>query len=274
VTEKLKSGAAEEPGGEMPFLDHLEELRWRIIKALSALLVGCIVGYVVVRTWDVVALLKRPIDPYLPAGQGLIVSSPMDPFVIALKLAVAIGLVIALPVLLFQVWAFLRPALYANERRVVLPTVGAGALLFLAGAVVGFRFVLPLALEVLGGFATASMQQLITAQAYFGFALTVVLAFGAVFEVPLVMFVLIYLRIVTAAFLRRHRRTFVIVNAVGSAILTPGDLIIMTAIVMVPLQLFYELSILMAVLMERRRARAERAVPERDGAEAAQPGHV
>lgn len=273
MTEQLKPGAADTPGGEMPFLDHLEELRWRIVKCLSALLVGVIVGYVVVRSYDVVAFLKRPIDPYLPAGQGLIVTSPMDPFVIALKLAVAIGLVIALPVLLYQVWAFLRPALYKDERRVVLPTVLAGGVLFAGGATVGFQFVLPLALKVLGGFATASMQQLITAQAYFGFAMTVVLAFGAVFEVPLVMFVLIYLRIISAAFLRRHRRTFLIVNAVGSAILTPGDLIIMTAIVMVPLQLFYEFSILMAAFMERRRRLAQADTPA-EAAQAAQPGRA
>jgi sec-independent protein translocase protein TatC len=250
----------------MPFLDHLEELRWRIVKALLALLVGVIIGYAVVRAWDVVALLKRPIDPYLPAGGTLLVTSPMDPFIITLKLAVAIGLVLALPVILYQVWGFLRPALYQRERRVVLPTVIAGAVMFAAGAATGFLFVLPLALKVLTGFATPSLQQMITAQSYFGFALTVVLAFGAVFEVPLVMFVLIYLRIISAAFLRRHRRAFIIINAVASAILTPGDIIIMTAIVMVPLQVFYELSIVVALAMERRRARADS-----EGEEAALP---
>lgn len=259
MTEPHKANRKGEPAGEMPFLEHLEELRWRIVKSLAALTVGVGFGYFAVTRWDVVALLKKPVDPYLPAGHKLLITSPMEPFVIALKLAVAIGVVIALPVILWQLWAFLRPALYQRERKVVLPAVAIGALLFLGGAAIGFFFVLPLALKVLLGFATASMQQLITADSYFGFAITVVLCFGAVFEVPLVMFILIYMRIISAAFLKRHHRTFFLINAVASAILTPGDLIIMTLIVMVPVQLFYELSIVMALLLERKRRKAEAA---------------
>jgi sec-independent protein translocase protein TatC len=278
MTERLPPGTADQSAdsaaGEMPFLDHLEELRWRILKSLIALVVGVVAGYAVVRRYDVVGLLKRPIDPYLPPGQALIVTSPMDPFIITLKLAVAIGVLVALPVAMYQAWAFLRPALYDRERRVVLPTVLVGTLMFAGGAAVGFLWVLPLALDVLSGFVSGSMQQLITAQAYFGFALTVVIAFGAVFEVPLVMFVLIYLRMVSAAFLRRHRRAFILINAVASALLTPGDIIIMTAVVMIPLQLFYELSIVMAVMMERRRRRAAAAEAAEEGAAVAAPRHV
>ena len=255
--------------GEMPFLDHLEELRWRLLKGLIALVVGIGAGYVLVTNVDLIAFLKRPIDPLLPPGQKLNFLSPMEPFFITLKLALAIGLVVALPVLLYQAWAFLRPALYKNERRVVVPVVFSGVLLFVVGAAAGFYIVLPVALPVLLGFATQSLQPMITASAYFNLTIAIVLAFGAVFEIPLLMFTLIYMRIVSAAFLRRNRRTFVIINAIASALLTPGDLVVMTLITMLPVQVFYEFSILMALVMERRRARAEEADTVASGVTAA-----
>lgn len=248
--------------GEMPFLDHLEELRWRLVKALAAVFVGVGIGYAFVINVDVIAFLKRPINPLLPEGERLVFTSPMDPFILSLKLAVVIGAVLALPVILWQVWGFLRPALYDRERKTLFPVTLASVLLFVIGAGLGFYVVLPMALPILFGFATASLQPMITAQSYFGFLLAIVLAFGAVFEVPLVMFVLIYLRLISAAFLRKQRRTFTIINAIASSVLTPGDLIVMTLITMIPIQLFYELSIVMAVIMERRRARAEQAEAE------------
>jgi len=245
--------------GEMPFLDHLEELRWRLVKSLVAIGLGIAGGYLVVSHWDVIAFLKRPIDPYLPAGQQLLFLSLLDPFVLQLKLALAIGAVIALPVILYQIWAFLQPALHAQEKRLVVPVLLAGLTLFAVGAALGFFVVMPLTIPILLQFATKSLTPMITASEYFGLTIAVVLAFGAVFEMPLVMFVLIWMRILTSGFLRRHHKTFIIINAVASSILTPGDLVVMTLIVMVPIQLFYELAILMAITLERRRARAEAA---------------
>ena len=253
-------GAGEQPRGEMPFLDHLEELRWRLVKSLIAIALGLVGGYILVTNVDMVALLKRPIDPFLPADQKqLFFTSLMEPFMLNLKIAFAIGGAAALPVVLYQAWGFLRPALYDKEKRVVLPVVFASFFLFLGGAAIGFFFVLPMAIPVLMGFATASMAPIFTAREYFGFALAVCLAFGAVFELPLILFMLIYLRIVSSAFLRRHHRTFILINAIASSILTPGDLIVMTLIVMVPVQLFYEMGIVMALVLERRRAKAEQA---------------
>lgn len=249
--------AGEPARGEMPFLDHLEELRWRLVKSLVAIALGIAIGYFVARYWDVIAILKQPINAYLPAGQKLLFTSLMEPFMLQLKLAFAIGGALALPVVLYQVWGFMRPALYPKERRVVFPMIFMAVLLFAGGMAVGFYLVLPMAVPVLMGFATESLAPMLTAEKYFGFALAVVLAFGAVFEMPLIMFMLIYMRIISSAFLRRHHRTFIIVNAIASSILTPGDLIVMTLITMVPIQLFYEMGILMAILLERRRARAE-----------------
>jgi sec-independent protein translocase protein TatC len=243
--------------GEMPFLDHLEELRWRLIKSLLAIALGVAGGYALVTNFDVIAFLKRPIDPYLPAGKKLLFTHPMEPFMLTLKLALAAGVVIAIPVVLWQVWGFLRPALYRRERRVVLPLGMAGVGMFVLGAAAAFYIVLPLAIKMLWGFQTGSLAPMITAEEYFGFATAVILSFGFVFELPLLALLLIYLRILSSAFLKKHRRTFLIVNAIASAVLTPGDLVVMTLIVMVPVQLFYELAVVMALIMERRRARAE-----------------
>lgn len=244
--------------GEMPFLDHLEELRWRLIKSLLAIGVGVAAGYWLVTNYDVIAFLKQPIDPYLPAGRKvLLFTHPMEPFMLTLKLALAVGVVVAVPIVLWQVWGFLRPALYRRERRVVLPIAFAGVGMFVLGAACAFYIVMPLAIKMIWGFQTGSLAPMITAEDYFGFATAVILSFGAVFELPLLALLLIYLRILTSAFLRRHRRTFIVINAIASAVLTPGDLVVMTLIVMVPVQLFYELAVVMALILERRRAASE-----------------
>ena len=246
--------------GEMPFLDHLEELRWRLIKSLIGVGLGVAAGYAIVTNYEVVRFLKQPIDPYLPVGHKvLLFTHPMEPFTITLTLSLVFGVMLAIPIVLWQVWAFLRPAFHQKERKVVIPLGFAAVLMFVLGAACAFYLVMPLAIKMIWGFQTTSLAPMITAEDYFGFLTAVVLSFGAIFEIPLVMLGLIYLRIVSAAFLRRHRRTFIIINAVASAVLTPGDLVVMTLIVMIPVQLFYELSVVMALILERRRAAAERA---------------
>jgi sec-independent protein translocase protein TatC len=258
--------AAKEPTrGEMPFLDHLEELRMRIIWSLGALVLGCVAGFFLVTRFDVVGFLKQPIDPLLPHGQKLLFTSPIEPFMLTLKLAFVAGVLLASPVVVYHLWAFLRPALYSKERRVVLPVSLVGLILFTGGVAAGFYLVVPLALKVLFGFQSQSLEPFITADAYFSFTTAILLSFGAVFELPLVLLLLVYLRIISAAFLRRHRRIAIVINAVLSAILTPGDLVIMTVAVMLPVQLLYELSIVLAMILEKRRARADAA----DAAEAA-----
>lgn len=236
----------------------------RLIWSLVALVAGCAVGFLLVTRFDVIGFLKQPIGPLLPHGQKLLFTSPIEPFMITLKLAFVAGVLLASPVVLWHLWTFLRPALYEKERRVVLPVAIAGVFLFAGGVAAGFYLVVPLALKVLFGFQSQSLEPFITADAYFGFTTAVLLSFGAVFELPLVLLLLVYLRIISAAFLRRHRRVAIVINAILAAILTPGDLVIMTFAVMVPVQLLYELSIVLAMILEKRRARAE-AAEERGG---------
>ena len=115
--------------GEMPFLDHLEELRWRILWSLLALIVGTVIGFLVVQHFEVLQLLKKPIAPFLPEGK-LFITRPTDAFIITLKMAVMVGVVLAAPIVGWQIWAFLSPALYDRERRFVIPALFAGLVLF------------------------------------------------------------------------------------------------------------------------------------------------
>src|SRR2546429_1314371 len=241
----------------MPFLDHLEELRWRILYSLLAVVVGTLVGWVIVEHVDVIALLIQPIKPLIPGGK-LRVTSPTDPFFITLKFAFVIGLVLASPVVGYQAWAFLTPALYERERRLIIPALSAGALLVLAGASAAYLWVLPRALAVLLSFQHDVFDPLITADKYFAFAAQLIIAFGVVTELPLVVVILAILGLVTPQFLARNRRYAIAISAVASPLLAPPDAVSML-LMMGPLWLLYEASIWCAWVVEKRRRRRQRA---------------
>lgn len=241
----------------MPFLDHLEELRWRILKSLIAISVGTVAGWLAVQRVDVIEVLKRPIAPYLPGGR-LTFTSPTEPFLLTLKVAFAIGLVIASPVVIYQVWAFLAPALYKREKRVIIPALSVGVILFSAGAAAAYFYALPAALGVLFSFQRNDLAAIITIDKYFGFALPFMLAFGVVTELPLVVVILASLGLVTPRFLSKNRRYAIVVSAFLAAFLTPPDALSMI-MMMVPLLLLYEISIFCAWVVVRRRARREAA---------------
>ena len=184
--------------GEMPFLDHLEELRSRLIKALLGLIVGVGIGIWVVGTFHLVDVLQAPIIPLLE-GKHLVVQSPTEPVMILLKLGLIVGLVLASPVLVWQIWAFLSPALYAKEKKAIVPALFVGLALFLAGAILSFIYIIPQALRVLLGIKPGEFEILITFREYFGFVLQVVLAMGLSAELPLVIIILAVLGVVTPA---------------------------------------------------------------------------
>ncbi|MDP3911727.1 MAG: twin-arginine translocase subunit TatC [Gemmatimonadales bacterium] len=239
--------------GDMPFLDHLEELRWRILWSLLAVAVGTAVGWLLVDRIDVITLLKRPIAPFLPGGQ-LMFTSPTEPFLLTLKVAFAVGCLLASPIVIYQAWAFLAPALYAREKRLIVPALAVGVVLFLVGAAAAYLYALPAALEVLFAFTRNDLAPVITIDRYFGFAIPFILAFGIVTELPLVIAILAALGLVTPRFLSRNRRYAIIMAAVVAALLTPPDADSMM-MMLVPLLLLYEVSIGCAWIASRRRAR-------------------
>jgi len=248
--------ALKERPSEMPFLDHLEELRWRLIWSLAALAVGVAVGFWIVLEFEVVKLMAKPIEPYL-RGENLVYTHPTDPFSIVLKASFIVGTLLALPFILYQVWSFLSPALYRHEKRVVIPVLMGAVLLFAAGASMAYFVILPLTLRFLHGFQLTTMTPMITVAEYYGFAITMALALGATFELPIAIIALTALGIVTPAMLVKWRRHAFVACLVGAAFVTPGDFLGTTILMCGPLYVLYELSILCSGLIYRRKQRRQ-----------------
>ena len=244
--------------GEMPFLDHLEELRWRLIWSLAAVMLSAIVGFVLVTHFDVLGILVAPIKPFLH-GTKLKYLSPTEPFFITLKLAVSVGLVLASPIVIYQVWAFLAPALLPGERRIIVPALYMGLVLFALGVVMAYKIVLPMTLSFTMGFQTESLEQNIVIGEYLSFVTRLLLAFGGVFELPVVVLILSAMGLATPEFLASKRRHAIVIITVLASVLTPGDVITLTLMMMVPLILLYEFSILLSKLVVRRKRLAAAA---------------
>src|SRR5574337_1785687 len=247
------------PGGEMPFLDHLEELRTRLIRSLIAVCVACGVGFWIVQHFQLVAVMAAPIAPYLGTGGRLAVLSPTEPVMIVFKLSLVVGLVLASPIILWQVWAFVAPALYAREKRVIVPALFAGLGLFLFGAVMGWHFVLPQSLRVLFSFQTAALAPIITYDAYFDFIVQVMIALGVSFELPLAILILAWLGIATPARLNSFRRFAIVIACFLGAVLSPGTDVLTMIMFTIPLLVLYEVGFLGAVIVHRRQRRREAA---------------
>ena len=247
--------------GEMPFLDHLEELRWRIIYSLGAVLICVGIGFYLSMKYDVVGLLAKPILPLIPEHR-LVYTHPSEGFTVILNAAITFGLVLAGPVILYQAWSFLAPALHKHEKRVAIGVLFSGVLLFVAGAALAFFEVVPLALPWLFGFAGPSLVPLITAEDYFSFIFAMVLTFGVSFELPIVILALSALGIVTPQLLSKYRRHAVVAIVIVGAFLTPGDMVWTTVALAVPLYGLYELSVLVSYVIYRRKKRRAATLDE------------
>lgn len=250
---KLGGGDKGRGAAEMPFLDHLEELRTRILWSLGALLVGVCIGFWLVVKFDVLGFLIEPVRPYLADGK-LTVLGPTEPFLITLKLAIIVGALLASPVVAQQAWAFVSPALLPHEKRAIVPTFALGLVLFLGGAAMAYYAALPVSLKFFQGFLTDSLQSMLTVGPYIGFVVRLLLGFGLVFELPVVVLLLTAIGIVDSKMLVSKRRHAIVLMAIAASLITPGDIILLTIFLMVPLILLYELSISLARLVERRRA--------------------
>lgn len=243
---------------EMPLLDHLEELRRRLLWSFLAAAVGIGIGFVIVLEYDVLTLLEQPILQYLQ-GNRIVATHPTDGLQITISAAMWIGGVLALPVILYQAWLFLMPALYPRERRLMKAALGGGVMLFAAGGAFAYFVVLPLSLPWLFGLFGTALQPMITAENYFGFVFSMVLSFGVAFELPIVILLLAALGLVSPQMLSRMRRhAFVLILALA-AFLTPGDFIGSTLALTVPLYALYEVSVLIASLVWRGRTNAPNA---------------
>lgn len=248
----------------MPFLDHLEELRWRIIYSLIGILVGVALGLFFAFKFDIVAILQEPVLPYLN-GHKLVVLNPMDAFSIRIQIAFVIGMVIAAPVTGYQLWAFMSPALHKPEKRMMIPVLFSAAILFVIGVALAWFFVMPMSLKWLYGLLGTTLDPMYSAAAYFSFATNLALAFGAAFEMPLLLVALNAFGIISAKALNKSRKYAILFIFIGASIISPGDAITVTIALAVPLYLLYEVSVVLAFAIERkRRIRKEKEEKENE----------
>jgi sec-independent protein translocase protein TatC len=239
----------------MPFLDHLEELRWRIIWSLLAIAVGAAVGWFLVTRFDVLGLLIEPMRPLLDDGR-LAYLSPADPFIVTLKLTLTTGILLASPVVIYQLWIFLSPALLPAEKRAIVPALYFGLLLFIGGMALAYFVALPVMFRFFAQFQQASLEQNITIGPYMSVVVRTLLGFGIVFELPVVILVLAAVGVVDTKLLKKGRRWAIVIITIVASFITPGDVVILTVFLMVPLLLLYELGIVLARMVERRREQA------------------
>ena len=246
-TTSLQQGAAShsptpaagpaEPGAVMSLVDHLTELRRRIIWSIGAVAVGTVIGFLL--SERIISVLRYP----LPANLPLVVTSIGDPFAIRVRIALVAGIILAMPVLLWHVWRFVAPGLTANERRAILPWIPAALAFFVLGVGVAY-VVLPFAAAFLLSFLTPDLQPLLSIREYFDFVTTLFLAFGILMEFPILLVGLSRVGIVTSARLRRSRRVIILGIAIFSAVATPGGDLVSPTVLGLTLYLLFELTVL------------------------------
>jgi sec-independent protein translocase protein TatC len=225
------------------FISHLIELRDRLLRAIIAIVVIllCLVPF----AKDIYALLAAPLIKVLPVGATMIATDVTGTFLVPLKVTLMAAFVIALPYVLWQMWAFIAPGLYRHERKLAVPVIVSSFLFFLIGMSFAYFIVFPVAFGFFAGYTPAGVQMMTDIDKYLSFVLTMFIAFGVTFETPVIVIVLVRLRVVTLAQLKAIR-SYVIVGAfVIGAIFTPPD-VISQLLLAIPLWLLFELGLLLA----------------------------
>ena len=237
-------------GTEQPFVSHLIELRDRLVRALLA--VGLVFGALCL--WPGPAglydLLAAPLVAHLPKGTTLIATNVISPFIVPLKITLMAAFLISLPIVLYQLWAFVAPGLYSHEKKLVLPLVVSSTLLFVAGVAFCYFFVFGQVFAFIQSFAPKSITAAPDIEAYLSFVLSMFIAFGATFEVPVAVVVLARMGIVTVAKLKEWRGYFIVLAFVIAAIITPPDVVSQLSLA-IPMCLLYEVGIWAAQIFIR-----------------------
>ncbi len=244
---------------KMSFLDHLGELRKRILWSLLAIIAG--LGIALNFTDRLMKFVRRPFDQAIP-GQKLVFLSPTEAFWVYMKVALIAGCVLAMPVVLYQIWAFISPGLHTHEKRHAAPFVIVGSMFFLGGATFAQLVVIPFAMRFLVTFPGPDLTPMISIGSYVDFVLKFTLAFGAIFELPVLITLASMLGLVTPQFLAKNRKYAILINFILAAILTPTPDVFNQALMAGPLILLYELGIISARIFGRRPRPTAEAVPE------------
>ena len=234
-------------GSEQPFVSHLIELRDRLVRAMLA--VGLVFGALCL--WPgpggLYDMMAAPLVAHLPKGATLIATNVISPFIVPLKITLMAAFLIALPIVLYQLWAFIAPGLYSHEKKMVLPLVVSSTVLFVAGVAFCYFFVFGQVFAFIQSFAPKSITAAPDIEAYLSFVLSMFIAFGATFEVPVAVVVLTRMGVVSVAKLKEWRGYFIVIAFIIAAIITPPDVVSQLSLA-IPMCLLYEVGIWAAQL--------------------------
>ena len=235
---------------KQPFLGHLEELRKRLVFCAIAIGIGFGISYVFAK--QLFAYLVLPLTRVLPDDSRLIFTNLPEMFIAYIKVALVAGIILAIPVIFYQLWMFLAPALYQKEKKYIIPFVFFSSVLFTAGALFGYFVVFPYGFKFFVSFATDDIQALPSVKQYFSFAIRLLLAFGLVFEMPIVVLFLTKIGLITPDSMKKFRKFAILCSFILSAILTPPD--VATQLMMaLPIIILYEISIFLSKTMYRKK---------------------
>lgn len=235
---------------KIPFTAHLEELRKRLITSFAAVGIGFALSYGFKE--QLFQILTHPLITVMKQGETLIYTGLPEAFFTFLKVSFLSGLMIASPVIIYQFWMFVAPGLYEREKRMMIPIVFLSSFFFIGGALFGYFIVFPFGFDFFLGFATETIRPMPSMKEYLSFSAKLLLAFGLVFELPLVITFLARLGIVSVPFLKKNRKYALLLFFVGAAILTPPDVVTQIMMAM-PLMVLYEISIIGARIFGRKK---------------------
>jgi sec-independent protein translocase protein TatC len=249
-------------GTEQPFVQHLIELRDRLVKATIAVVVAAAALAIYPGPADLYDILAAPLVAQLPAGATLIATSVISPFLVPLKILMMTAFLLALPVVLYQMWAFVAPGLYSHEKKLVLPLVVSSTFLFMVGVAFCYFFVFGQVFAFIQSFAPKSITAAPDIEAYLSFVITMFIAFGLAFEVPIVVIVLARMNVVTIEKLKDFRSYFIVLAFIIAAIVTPPDVVSQLALA-IPMCILYEVGIWAAQIFIKH-TQAPDAEPSQD----------
>ena len=249
----LTDPEALEDGARMSFLEHLDELRKRIIRSVLAIGVGCAIAFTFLNR--VIDFLTQPMRDMLPQGGDLVATAPSEYFFLYVKLALLVGLFIALPVVMLQLWLFIAPGLYAHEKRLAIPFVVMSTLLFIVGSAFSHYVAFPWTWKFFMDFMPDYIKPMIRLGDAFSLYIRMLLAFGAIFQMPTVVFFLARMGVVTARFLIQNFKYAVLIIFILGAVLSPGGDVVSQAMMAGPMLVLYIFSIGIAWVVTPRRPR-------------------
>ena len=233
----------------MPFLDHLEELRWRLIKSIASVLIGAVISFYFID--QIIEFLVQPTEA-LKNSMDLQVLKVQGMFMIKWSIALFGGIIISIPVLTFQIWKFVAPGLYIDEKKYIIPLIIFTFLSFLCGLIFAYMIVIPFSLSFFTSIGFEGIQNNFSINYYFSFITWLMIGSGLIFELPVIVFILSFIGLLTPAFMRHYRRYAIVIILVLSAFITPPDPVSLV-LMSIPLLVLYEVSIGVSWLVNRKK---------------------